>query len=135
MKTTLLIDTDSLAIMDAHFTTKKAYDGHIGPQVSRRNAEDLQELLADEMYLWSDLGEACRDASTRPVIKHCEQNALKKAHNVRIDDDVYNQRSMSETVFAMLRDDGYEIRSWSWHGQFRELTRKCIVHNLTQAAS
>ena len=87
------------------------------------------------MYSWSDLREACRDASTRPVIKHCEQNALKKAHNARIDDDVYNQRSMSETVFAMLKDDGDEIRSRSWHGQFRELTRKCIVHNLAQAAS
>ncbi len=36
MKTTLLVDTESLAIMDAHFTTKKAYDGHIGLQVFRR---------------------------------------------------------------------------------------------------
>jgi IS5 family transposase len=69
------------------------------------------------------------------VIKHCEQNALKKSHNARIDDDVYNQRSMSETVFAMLKDDGDEIRSRSWHGQFRELTRRCIMHNLEQAAS
>ena len=42
---------------------------------------------------------------------------------------------MSETVFAMLKDDVDEIRSQSWHGQFRELTRKCIVHNLEQAAS
>ena len=135
MKTTLLVDTESLAIMDAHFTSKKAYDGHIGLQVFRRNAEDLQVLLAEKMYSWSDLREACREASTRPVIKHCEQNALKKAHNARIDDEVYNQRSMSETVFAMLKDNGDEIRSRSWHGQFRELTRKCIVHNLAQAAS
>ena len=135
MKTTLLVDTESLAVMDAHFTTKKAYDGHIGLQVFRRNAEDLQTLLADKMYSWSDLREACRESSTRPVIKHCEQNTLKKAHNARIDDEVYNQRSMSETVFAMLKDDGDEIRSRSWHGQFRELTRKCIVHNLEQAAS
>ncbi|SFH45323.1 hypothetical protein SAMN04488066_104169 [Halorubrum aquaticum] len=42
---------------------------------------------------------------------------------------------MSETVFAMLKDDGDEICSRSWHGQFRELTRKCIVHYLEQAAS
>ena len=135
MKTTLLVDTESLAIMDAHFTTQKAYDGHIGLQVFRRNAEDLQKLLADKMYSWSDLREACRQAATRPVIKHCEQNALKKAHNARIDDEVYNQRSMSETVFGMLKNDGDELRSRSWHGQFRELTRKCIVHNLSQAAS
>jgi len=135
MKTTLLVDTESLAVMDAHFTTKKAYDGHIGLQVFRRNAGDLQTLLADKMYSWADLREACRTASTRPVIKHCEQNALKKAHNARIDDEVYNQRSMSETVFGMLKDDGDDLRSRSWHGQFRELTRKCIVHNLSQAAS
>jgi len=50
MKTTLLIDPESLIIKDAHFTTKKAYDGHIGLQVFRRNAEDLQTLLADKMY-------------------------------------------------------------------------------------
>ena len=135
MKTTLLVDMDSLAIMNAHFTTKKAYDGHIGLQVFQRNAGDLQALLADKMYSWADLQEACRAASTRPVIKHCEQNALKKAHNARIDDHVYNQRSMSETVFGMLKGDSDDLRSWSWHGQFRELTRKCIVHNLSQAAS
>jgi IS5 family transposase len=135
MKKTLLVDAESLAIMDAHFTTKEAYGGHIGLQVSRRNAGDLQTLLADKMYSWSYLREACRRASTRPVIKHCEQNALKKTHNARIDDEVYNQRSMSETVFGMLKDDGDELRSRSWHGQFRELTRKCIVHNLAQAAS
>lgn len=135
MKTTLLVDPESLAIMDAHFTTKKAYDGHIGLQVFRRNAGDLQTLLGDKMYSWAELRDACRENSTRPVIKHCEQNVLKKAHNARIDDDVYNQRSMSETVFGMLKDEGDELRSRTWHGQFRELTRKCIVHNLTQAAS
>jgi len=69
------------------------------------------------------------------VIKHCEQNALKKAHNARIDDDIYNQRSMSEAVFEMLKNYGEKLRSRSWHSQFCELTRKCIVHNLSQAAN
>lgn len=132
MKTTLLVDTESLAIRDAHFTTQKAYDGHIGLQVFRRNAEDLRELLADKMYSWGTLRERCRKKSTRPVIKHCEQSPLQKAHNAQIDDEIYNQRSMSETVFAMLKnDDGETLRSRSWHGQFRKLTRKCIVHNLS----
>lgn len=53
MKTTLLVDTESLAIMDAHFTTKKAYDGHIGLQVFRRNAEDLRELLGQDIFVKS----------------------------------------------------------------------------------
>jgi IS5 family transposase len=134
MKTTLLVDTESLAIRDAHFTTRKSYDGHIGLQVFRRNAEDLRELLADKMYSWQELREACRGRSTRPVIKHKELSALKKAHNARIDDEVYNQRSMSETVFAMMKTDNKEsLRARSWHGQFRELTRKCILHNLSLA--
>ena len=49
-KTTLSVDTESLAIMDAHFTTKKPYDGHIGLQVFRRNAGDLHTLLADKLH-------------------------------------------------------------------------------------
>ena len=53
-----------------------------------------------------------------------------------MDAAVYHQRWMSETGFSLLKqDDGEKLRSWSWHGQFRELTRKCIVHNLSQAAS
>lgn len=136
MKTTILIDVETLAIKDVHFTTRKSWDGHIGMQIFRRNAEDLHTFAADKNYSWSDLREECRSRSTRPAIKHKEHNALKKAHNARIDDDVYHQRWMSETGFALLKqDDGEKLRSRSWHGQFRELTRKCIVHNLSQAAS
>ena len=36
LKTTILIDVHSLAIKGVHFTTKKAWDGHIGMQVFRR---------------------------------------------------------------------------------------------------
>jgi hypothetical protein len=43
---------------------------------------------------------------------------------------------MSEVSFSLLKeDDAEKLHSRSWHGQFRELTRKCIVYNLTQAAS
>lgn len=136
MKTTILVDAETLAIKDVHFTTQKAYDGHIGMQVYRRNAEDLQVFLGDKGYSWSELRDECRENGTRPVIKHKEHNALKEAHNARIDDDLYHQRWMSETGFSLLKqDDGEKLRSRSWHGQFRELTRKCIMHNLSQAAS
>ena len=48
----------------------------------------------------------------------------------------YNQRWMSETGFSQLKeDDGEKLRSRNWPCQLRELTRKCIVHNLTLAAS
>ena len=43
---------------------------------------------------------------------------------------------MSETGFSLLKqDDGEKLRSRSWPCQLRELSRKCIMHNLSQAAS
>ena len=135
LKTTILIDVNSLAIRDVHYTTRRSWDGHIGMQVFRRNAEDLRVLAADANYSWSDPRKKCRGESTRPLIKHKEHTPLKQAHNARMDADAYHQRWMSETGFSLLRDDGEKLRSRSWHGQFRELTRKCIVHNLSRAAS
>ena len=135
LKTTILIDVNSLAIRDVHYTTRRSWDGHIGMQVFRRNAEDLRVLAADANYSWSGPRKKCRGESARPLIKHKEHTPLKQAHNERMDADAYHQRWMSETGFSLLKDDGEKLRSRSWHGQFRELTRKCIVHNLSQAAS
>ena len=65
----------------------------------------------------------------------CEQSALQKAHNARIDDDLYRQRTMSETVLLLMKNDGGEkLRSRTWHGQFWERVWKCIVNNLSRAA-
>jgi len=80
MKTTILIDVNSLAIKDVHFTTQKAWDGHIEMQVFRRNAEDLRVLSAYANYSWGELREECRSESTRPLIKHREQTPLQKHH-------------------------------------------------------
>ena len=92
-------------------------------------------LSADANYSWGELCKKCRSESTRPLIKHREQTPLQKAHNARMNED-YNRRWMSETDFSQLKeDDGETLRSWNWPCQLRELTRKCIVHNLTQAAS
>jgi len=95
LKTTVLIDVNSLAIKDIHYTARKSWDGRIGMQVFRRNAEDLQVLAADANYSWSNLREECRSTSTRPLIKHKEHTPLKKAHNARMDNDAYHQRWMS----------------------------------------
>ncbi len=43
---------------------------------------------------------------------------------------------MSEMGFSQSKeDDGEKLCSRSWHGQFRELTRKYTTHNPTQAAN
>jgi IS5 family transposase len=63
------------------------------------------------MYSRGELREECREKSTRPVIKHCQQSSLQKAHDTRID-DLYHQRPMSETVFSLLKNgEGDKLRS------------------------
>jgi len=88
---------DLLATTSAHHSVVGSHFQKFSHSLS---AEDLQELLGDKMYSWKDLREGCREESTRPVIEHCEQSSLQKAHNARIDDDLYHQRTMSETVFC-----------------------------------
>ncbi len=44
------MDVKTLHVFDVHCTTTKKYDGKIGPQVARRNAEDLRLLAADRGY-------------------------------------------------------------------------------------
>ncbi len=78
MKTTILIDVNSPAIKAVHFTTQKAWDGHIGIQVFRRSAENLRVLSADANYSWSNLREECRSNSTRPLIKHREHTPYRR---------------------------------------------------------
>jgi len=73
-----------------------------------------------------NIRDECRERSTRSAIKHTIVS--KKAHNARIEDNFYNQRWMSESNFSLLkRDDSKKLRFQTWHGQFRELTRKCTV--------
>jgi len=111
MKTTILIDLNSLAIKDIHFYTQKAYDGHIRRQILRRNAEDLRVLSADANYSWEEFREECRSESTRSLIKHREQTPLQKAHNTQMK-EYYNQRWMSEIGFSQLKEaDGEKLRS------------------------
>lgn len=93
-------------------------------------------LAADKGYDWGELRERLRENAVRPLIKHREFTSLDTAHNARIDEAMYNQRAMSETVFSAIKQrSGAKLKATTWPGQFREMTIKCTVHNLTQAVA
>lgn len=50
LKVTALVDVKTLYVYDVHCTTTKKHYAKIGPQVARRNAEDLRSLAADRAY-------------------------------------------------------------------------------------
>jgi len=97
-----------------------SYGTDIGFRSIGATPKTCKSSFADANYSWSDLREVSRwrDTTANQTQEH---NALKKAHNARMDEDLYHQRTLSETAFSLLKDDGEKLRSRSWHGQFREL--------------
>jgi len=135
LKVTKLVDTDTQAVLDVHCsTTREGSDADLCAQIARRNAGDLLSLAADKGYDKKALREALRDLDIRPLIKHRIFAAYDHAHNARIDDDRYNQRSMTETVnSAVKRSLGFAVRARSWFREFREIALMCVVYNITRA--
>lgn len=105
-----------------------------GPKVALRNSADLRSLAADKGF--DDMGfrTALRPAGIRPLIKHRVFAPYDQAHNARIDDERYHQRSTCESVNSSLkRSHGSAARSDDWFRQFREITIKAGVHNVERA--
>ena len=136
LKATKLVDTDTNIILDLHYTTtREGSDADICKQLARRHAGELQALAADKGYDCTWLREYLRELDIRPLIKHCINKPYHHAHNARIDDTLYNQRSISESVFSSVkRSLGVALRARTWYREFREMALMCAVHNIRKAA-
>ena len=134
LKTTLLVDTATNAVLDIHVTTTRKHDTQIAPQVVKRNVASIAVLTGDKGYDDQKLRQLARNHDIRPLIKHREFSPLHKAWNARPDSDLYHRRNMNETVNAAIKQKfGAFVRSRLWWKQFRELVIKCVVHNLERS--
>jgi IS5 family transposase len=134
LKTTLLVDTATNAVLDIHVTTTRKHDTQIAPQVVKRNAASIAVLTGDKGYDDQKLRRLARDHDIRPLIKHREFTSLHKAWNARLDGNLYHQRNVNETVNAAIKQKfGAFVRSRRWWKQFRELVIKCVVHNVERS--
>jgi IS5 family transposase len=78
--------------------------------------------------------ELLRSHGIRPLIKHRVFAAYDHAHNARIDDDLYHQRSLTETTNSSLkRSQGEALRARDWFRQFREIAIISGVYNVERA--
>jgi len=99
LKVTKRVDTATQAVLDLHCsTTREGSDADLAEQIARRNAGDLRSLAADKGYDKQSLRRTLRELGSRPLIKHRIFAPYDHAHNARIDEQRYNQRSMTETV-------------------------------------
>lgn len=134
LKTTLLVDSANLAVLDVHITTTRKHDTQIAPQVIDRSAGWIDVLAGDKGYNDQSIRAQARERQIRPLLKHREFTPLHKAWNARLDTDLYNQRNMSETVNASIKKKfGSFVRSRAWFRHFREILIKCVVHNIETA--
>jgi len=134
IQTTFLIDTEESAILDFHCSTKWPSGMRIGPKVVRRNVDDLRSLAADKGYDSMPFRQWLRAHGIRPLIKHREFANYDHAHNARIDDELYHQRSLTESTNSSLkRSQGEALRARDWFGQFREIALIAGVYNVERA--
>jgi len=115
---------------------RQPHDTPIGPQVLERNSDHVEILTADKGYDSPGFREYLRSKDVRPVIKHRNFSSLDRAHNARLDDEIYGQRAVVESIFAAIKQRfGGTLRARTWFGQFRELVLKAAVFNLYSTLS
>jgi IS5 family transposase len=131
LKVTTLTDVESLAVLDVHITARWKHDTKTGPQVVRRNADDLQSVAADNGFQdWHTEYEIAaydveylvhyRGSSPKAALN----NALNRAKG-------YSQRWMAETSYSTAkRSLGDAVRALGWYRQFREIVLMFALINI-----
>jgi Transposase and inactivated derivatives, IS5 family len=115
LKTTLLVDTATNAVLDIRVTTTRKHDTRITPQVVKRNARSITVLTGNKGYDHQKLPRLAHDHDIRPLIKHREFTSLHKAGNARLDSDLSHRRNMDETVNAAIKQKfGAFVRFRRW---------------------
>ena len=134
LKTTLLVDTATNAVLDIHVTTTRKHDTQVVQEVVKRNASSIAVLTDDRGHDDQKVRQLARDHDIRPLLKHREFTPLHRAWTARPDSDPYHRRDMNETVNAAIKQRYRAfVRSRLWWTQFRELVIKCVVHNLERS--
>lgn len=136
LKVTFLIDTADQAIIDLDCSTRWPNDAKIGPQLAMRNIGEMVSLAADKGYDSKLFRDTLRTKGVRPLIKHRLYQSIDHAHNARLSDTMYNQRSLTETVNSAIKRKLREtISARAWYRQYRELTLTASVYNINRAIS
>jgi len=138
MKTTSIVDTDTLAILAVHATVTRKHDSKIIlPFMDKtRKRFRITVLPADKGYDDKAVRDELRRLGIRPLIKHREFKPIDKAHNKRMNGKDYHQRSMSETVNSVLKrkyDDTLYTKSY-WN-RCKEILITAVVHNIERKLS
>ena len=131
LKVTTLTDVESLAVLDVHIAARWKHDTKTGPQVVRRNADDLLTVAADNGFQdWKTEYEIA--ALDVEYLVHYRGSSPKAVmNNALIRTKGYTQRWMAETSYSTTkRSLGDAVRALGWYRQFREIVLMFAIINI-----
>ena len=133
LKVTTLTGTESLAVVDLQCSVKWKYDTRLGPQVVRRNADDLLSVAAGKGFQdWMEKFEFYT-LDVDPLVLERGSSPATVGHNALIREKGYSQRWMSETSYSTTkRSLGSAVRAQFWYREFREIGFKFAISNIEQ---
>ncbi|MFH0860211.1 MAG: IS5 family transposase [Candidatus Altiarchaeota archaeon] len=133
MKTTLLVDTETLMILWLHATVTCKHDTQILLPIVEKAGDyfPLEILCGDKGYDDQEIRNTLRKAGIRPLIKHREFKPIHKAQNARIIKQDYRQRLMNESINSSTkRKYGDTLTTKTYWRQYKELLLKAAAHNI-----
>jgi IS5 family transposase len=131
LKVTTLTDTESLAVLDVQCHAQWRHDTKTGPQIVRRNADDLHTVAADNGFQdWHTEYEiAALDLDY--LVHYRGSSLMATANNALIRSKGYSQRWMAETSYSTTkRSLGDAVRALDWYRQFREIVLMFAITNI-----
>ena len=131
LKVTTLTDTESLAVLDVQCHAQWRHDTKTGPQIVRRNADDLHTVAADNGFQdWHTEYEIA--ALDLDYLVHYRGSSLNAtANNALIRSKGYSQRWMAETSYSTTKLSlGDAVRALDWYRQFREIILMFAITNV-----
>jgi len=131
LKVTTLTDTESLAVLDVQCHAQWRHDTKTGPQIVRRNSDDLHTVAADNGFQdWHTEYEiAALDLDY--LVHYRGSSLMATANNALIRSKGYSQRWMAETSYSTTkRSLGDAVRALDWYRQFREIILMFAITNI-----
>ena len=131
LKVTTITDTESLAVLDLHCSIHWKHDVKAGPQVVRRNADDLLSVAADKAFhSWITTFEFYT-LDVDPLVLRQGSTPETVGHNALIREKGYSQRWMAETSYSTTkRSLGPAERARGGYREFRENVLMFAVENI-----
>jgi IS5 family transposase len=133
LKVTTLTDTESLAVRDVQCHAQWRHDTRTGPQIVRRNADDLQSVAADNAFQDWYTEYEYYTLGVEPLIQYRGSSLNAVGNNAVIRERGYTQRWMAETSYSSVkRSLGDAVRAQAWYREFREIVLMFAISNIEQ---